>query len=85
VERPGKGSVVVPGVEETAVGDDAMTIDCRDCVMQNSAHCDDCLVTFICSREPDEALVVPVAEVRALRLLADSGLVPTLKHERRVG
>jgi hypothetical protein len=51
-----------------------MRIDCDDCVMQHSDVCDDCVVTFVCSREPHEALVVDVAEVRALRLLSDVGL-----------
>ena len=43
-----------------------MLIDCDECVMQGTAACDDCVVTFICSREPGEAIVVDVAEVRAL-------------------
>ena len=47
--------------------------------------CDDCIVTFLCSREPDDAVVIDVAEVRALRLLADSGLAPPLRHRRHAG
>jgi hypothetical protein len=60
-------------------------IDCDDCVMQGTAACDDCVVTFICSREPGEAIVVDVAEVRALRLLSGAGLVPELRLRRRTG
>lgn len=45
-------------------------IDCDECAMQHTEVCADCVVTFICSRQPDEAVVVDVAEVRALRLLA---------------
>lgn len=60
-------------------------IDCDDCTMQGSAGCSDCVVTFICSREPDEALVIPVEEARALRLMGDAGLVPRLRHHRRTG
>lgn len=60
-------------------------IDCGDCAMEHSQVCDDCVVTFICSREPHEALVVDVAEVRALRLLGDVGLTPQLRHRRRTG
>src|SRR5690606_30039128 len=60
-------------------------IDCDDCVMQGTAACDDCVVTFICSREPGEAIVVDVAEVRALRLLSSAGLVPELRLRRRTG
>ncbi|MCU0312262.1 MAG: hypothetical protein MUE36_15120 [Acidimicrobiales bacterium] len=62
-----------------------LVIDCGDCEMQHTDVCADCLVTYVCSREPDDALVVDVAEVRALRLLADSGLVPELRHRRRIG
>ena len=60
-------------------------IDCGDCTMQGTPACDDCVVTFICGREPDEAVVIDVAEVRALRLLGDAGLVPHLRHQRRTG
>lgn len=60
-----------------------LVIDCADCSLRDSAACGDCLVTFICSREPGEAVVVDVAEERALRLLTDSGLVPPVRHRRR--
>ncbi len=53
--------------------------------MQATSACDDCVVTFLCSREPDDAVVVDVSEVRALRLLADTGLTPPLRHRRRTG
>jgi hypothetical protein len=42
-------------------------------------------VTFICSRQPGEAVVVDVAEERALRLLSSGGLLPRLRHVRRTG
>lgn len=60
-------------------------IDCADCIRRDTATCDDCLVTFICSREPDDAVVVDAAEARALRVLASAGLVPELRHLRRTG
>jgi hypothetical protein len=60
-------------------------IDCDECVMQHTDVCDDCVVSFICSRHPDEAVVVDVSEVRALRLLCNAGLVPGLRHVRRTG
>ena len=53
--------------------------------MQHTDACADCVVTFICSREPGDALVVDVGEYRALRMLSDSGLVPELRHRRRIG
>lgn len=65
--------------------DQPLTIDCDDCLMQHSSACDDCIVTFLCSREPDDAVIVDVSEVRALRLLADTGLAPPLRHRRRTG
>ena len=63
----------------------SFTIDCDECVMQSTEACDDCLVSFICDREPDEAVVIDVAEVRAVRLLAEAGLVPANRHVRRTG
>jgi hypothetical protein len=60
-------------------------INCDECQMQGTSTCDDCIVTFLCSREPDDALVIDVAEERALRLLSGAGLVPELRHVRRIG
>ncbi len=62
-----------------------LVIDCDQCVMQHTEACDDCVVTYICSREPGDAVVVDVQELRALRMLSDSGLVPELRHRRRTG
>jgi hypothetical protein len=64
---------------------DPVRIDCDECAMQQTAVCADCVVSFICSRQPDEAVVVDVAEARALRLLGDVGLTPRLRHRRRIG
>ena len=56
------------------------TIDCDECCMRNTDVCDDCVVTFVMSREPGEALVIDAAEARAVRMLANAGLVPELRH-----
>lgn len=64
---------------------DPFTIDCDSCSMQHTDACDDCIVSFICSREPDEAVVVDFDELRAMRMLSDAGLVPALRHDRHVG
>lgn len=64
---------------------DVLTIDCDDCSFAGTACCDDCVVTFLCGREPDEAVVIDVAEARAVRLLGQAGLVPALRHRRRTG
>jgi hypothetical protein len=60
-------------------------IDCDACVMQHTPACADCVVTYVCSTEPGGSVVFDVAEVRALRLLSESGLVPELRHRRRTG
>ena len=52
--------------------------------MQHTSACGECVVTFICDRQPGEAVVIDAAEVRALRLLGHSGLVPPLRHQRGV-
>jgi hypothetical protein len=56
-----------------------MDISCDDCVMQNTRTCDDCVVTFICGRQPGDAVTLDVADVRAVRLLGEVGLVPQLR------
>lgn len=61
------------------------SIDCRTCAMQDTSACDDCVVTFICSRNADDAVVVDVDEWKAVRLLQDAGLVPKLRHRSKTG
>jgi len=61
------------------------TVSCDDCTMRATSACDDCVVTFLCEREPDDAVTIDLAEQRAVRLLADAGLVPRLRHARRAG
>jgi hypothetical protein len=57
-----------------------ITIDCDGCSMQATDACEGCVVTFICSRDPDEAVIIDAAEERAVRMLIRSGLVPELRH-----
>lgn len=59
---------------------EGMRISCDDCVMQATDACEDCVVTFICGREPDDAVIIDAAEARAVRMLARNGLVPELRH-----
>jgi hypothetical protein len=61
----------------------SLTISCEDCTMRATSACDECVVTFICDREPEDAVVVDVAEARVVRMLARSGLTPPLRHQRR--
>jgi hypothetical protein len=51
--------------------------------MEGTSACADCVVTFLCEREPGDAVIIDVAEVRALRLLEEGGLAPALRHQRR--
>jgi hypothetical protein len=37
-------------------------------------------VTFVLGREPNDAIVVDVAEARTIRTLGRAGLVPELRH-----
>lgn len=61
--------------------DEHLVIDCDTCAVRDAGVCDECVVTFIVEREPDDALVIDVSEARALRLLAEAELVPGLRHE----
>jgi hypothetical protein len=67
----------------SAGGRPSMRIDCGECVMEGTDACADCVVSFVVNREPGDALVVDVEEARAVRILADAGLLPTLRHRRR--
>lgn len=64
---------------------ESLIISCDDCTMQGTSACDDCIVTFICGREPEEAVIIDAAEERAIRILGRSGLAPPLRHQRRSG
>ena len=61
---------------------DRLVIDCDDCRLQHTDSCADCVVTFVCDgdHQPRRALVLDLAEVRAVRLLTSAGLVPALRH-----
>ena len=64
-----------------AAGDEeSISISCDDCSLQGTDACDDCLVSFVLGRDADDAVVVDVAEARAMRMLARAGLVPALRH-----
>ncbi|MDA8287144.1 MAG: hypothetical protein M0014_01625 [Actinomycetota bacterium] len=60
-------------------------ISCEECVLRHSDACEDCVVTYVLGREPSDAIVIGAEEARAVRMLQQAGLVPALRHERRVG
>ena len=57
-----------------------LTIDCATCSQRDTSTCDDCMVTFLCGRDPGDAVVVDLGEFRAMRVLGESGLVRPLRH-----
>ncbi len=79
--------IAPPSVKQRlgVVPPESFTIDCADCRHQHTSVCDDCVVSFIVDRQPDDAVVVDVEEARAVRLLAQAGLVPGVRHDRDVG
>ena len=46
---------------------------------KDTSACDDCVVTFLLEREPDDAVVIDADEARAMRMLERAGLVPSLR------
>jgi hypothetical protein len=50
-------------------------IDCNSCVMKDIS-CHDCVVTFLL----DQPQILEKQEIKAFQVLANSGLVPPLRH-----
>jgi hypothetical protein len=66
-----------------AAGD--LTVDCDCCTLRDTAACDDCVVSFLLEREPEDAVVIDADEARAMRMLERAGLVPTLRFRTQAG
>ena len=62
-----------------------LTIDCDRCALNQTEACEDCVVSFVLGREPDDAVVIDAEEARAMRLLGRAGLVPVLRFSDRAG
>ena len=62
-----------------------LTIDCDRCALRETEACDDCVVSFLLGREPDDAVVIDADEARAMRMLERAGLVPSLRFDTRAG
>lgn len=56
-----------------------MTVECDRCEVRGLA-CGDCAATFIVAAEPD----LGPAELRALTVLANAGLIPPLRYAPRL-
>jgi hypothetical protein len=62
-----------------------LTIDCDRCALHGSDACEDCVVSFLLEREPEDAVVIDADEARAMRMLERAGLLPSLRFEDRAG
>ena len=59
-----------------------MRIDCHDCEMYRSQHCDDCLVTAML-HPPEEVVDIDEELDPALQALSGAALIPVLKFRPR--
>ena len=59
-----------------------MLIDCNDCRMQDTPACRDCVVSFVL-HDADEPVAVDEDQAQVLQLLAEEGMVPSLRLVRR--
>jgi hypothetical protein len=62
-----------------------ITVACDECQMRATTTCEDCVVSFLLGRDPDDAVVIDADEARAMRMLEQAGLLPTLKFKGRAG
>jgi hypothetical protein len=59
-----------------------MKIDCHECVMYQTSHCDDCLVTALL-HAPSEAVEIEDDLEPPLEALSGAGLIPVLRFRPR--
>ncbi len=70
----------IPVTSQESRNDGSLEISCETCVMRASAACDDCVVSFFCDESSESAVILNLEEQRTLRMLANAGMVPTLRH-----
>jgi hypothetical protein len=92
--QPRRTKIHLAQLSPAAPDSSSTLIDCGMCVMRETDTCADCVVTFLFQEpsgetENDEscqvgaksmAVVFDISEIRAMRALAEAGLVPTLRH-----
>jgi hypothetical protein len=61
-----------------------MRIDCSECEMYRSRHCDDCLVTALL-HPPEEPVEIDEELEGCMETLSEAGLVPVLRFRPRAG
>ena len=71
-----------PATDHPAAGT-PLRFGCDECSLRHTAHCEDCLLTHMCSEE-DGSVVVSLDDLRLVRRLQAGGLVPPLRHRRSV-
>lgn len=59
-----------------------ISISCDTCVARHTSACDDCIVPMLCGEPEHNAVIFDYEELRTLAVLAKSGLVPRLRHQR---
>ena len=59
-----------------------MRIDCTQCEMYRSSHCDDCLVTAML-HPPQSPVEIPDELARPVEALTGGGLIPVLRFRPR--
>ncbi|HJM28074.1 MAG: hypothetical protein QF596_03005 [Acidimicrobiales bacterium] len=57
-----------------------LSVDCESCPLSETTSCEDCLVTFICDRDPRSAVVISLDEWRSMRSMTKAGLLPKLRN-----
>lgn len=62
-----------------------MIIDCKECEMYQSSHCQDCFVMAVLTRKQDEPLVIDADQAPAIARLQESGLAPVLRFRKKAG
>jgi hypothetical protein len=83
IRHPSLGSNARPARPDTRP---SIVIACDACAMQCTPTCDDCVVTYVLrvDDEQPEPLTLDVAEERAVRLLAQAGMIPALQYRLAV-
>ena len=61
-----------------------LLIDCEKCAKQESQHCGDCVVTFLCGSADSTAVIINLDEYRSIKEIADAGLVPPLRYSEPI-
>lgn len=62
-----------------------MIVDCTDCEMYRSEHCQDCFVMAVLNRHEDAPLEIDESHRQAIARLQEAGLAPVLRFTKKAG